>query len=387
MEMGVGCTASAAISRTPSAAQSETARNSLDIQVYGPAGGFGGALLRLSLDSQRPSFVRDGGAGDSFTFGRRQQEMYTIESEIELQGSQEDLMKNLPDPENPEQMHPVQPAHVRAPVRWTPLPRYALPCTEPNTARQVPSRAILPCLVLLLHMVLSPRAAGTPCPELTCSCNGFQGGHGHGHDGEEEEYNPIEEFHLAFSGGLFSKFFFFLESVWVVSVWSTTGWFRHHRWHMCSFVVCLLWFTIHCVYLIFWLEKAGCVIGISPGVMGVVFGAAGTSIPDMLCSLFVARKGMGSMALTNVWGSNVFDLLFALGVPWVCALHVHGGTIKVQGSDSLCVWMGGLLVFFIAVATSCKFTFNKWHGSMFVGVYILFIIYNFVNDSLHFVSQ
>lgn len=48
--------------------------------------------------------------------------------------------------------------------------------------------------------------------------------------------------------------------------------------------------------------------------------AAGTSIPDLLSSMAVAKKGRGDMAISNAVGSNIFDILFGLGVPWALLL-------------------------------------------------------------------
>ncbi|RXM97087.1 Sodium/potassium/calcium exchanger 3 [Acipenser ruthenus] len=50
--------------------------------------------------------------------------------------------------------------------------------------------------------------------------------------------------------------------------------------------------------------------------MGITFLAAGTSVPDCMASLIVARQGMGDMAVSNSIGSNVFDILIGLGLPW-----------------------------------------------------------------------
>ncbi|KAF7221459.1 sodium/potassium/calcium exchanger 3-like [Nothobranchius furzeri] len=50
--------------------------------------------------------------------------------------------------------------------------------------------------------------------------------------------------------------------------------------------------------------------------MGITFLAAGTSVPDCMASLIVARQGMGDMAVSNSIGSNVFDILVGLGLPW-----------------------------------------------------------------------
>lgn len=73
--------------------------------------------------------------------------------------------------------------------------------------------------------------------------------------------------------------------------------------------------------------------------MGLVFIAAGASIPDVITSLIVAREGQGDMALTNAIASNVFDILLCLGLPWFLktALIDPGSTIQVisRGNDEI----------------------------------------------------
>ncbi len=43
-------------------------------------------------------------------------------------------------------------------------------------------------------------------------------------------------------------------------------------------------------------------------VMGLTFLAAGTSIPDLITSVLVAREGLGDMAVSSSIGSNIFDV-------------------------------------------------------------------------------
>ena len=47
---------------------------------------------------------------------------------------------------------------------------------------------------------------------------------------------------------------------------------------------------------------------VPPEVMGLTFLAAGTSIPDLITSVLVARKGFGDMAVSSSVGSNIFDV-------------------------------------------------------------------------------
>lgn len=98
-------------------------------------------------------------------------------------------------------------------------------------------------------------------------------------------------------------------------------------------------------------------------IMGITFLAAGTSVPDCMASLIVARQGkkkkkcntpcdnlcnanasvqqnvscpfsgMGDMAVSNSIGSNIFDILLGLGFPW--ALR----TLVVDHGSSVCIFI------------------------------------------------
>ena len=59
--------------------------------------------------------------------------------------------------------------------------------------------------------------------------------------------------------------------------------------------------------------------------MAVTFIAAGTSIPDVYTSVIVVKEGMVDMGVSNIVGSNVFDLLIGLAFPWLMkAIFNHG---------------------------------------------------------------
>ena len=55
--------------------------------------------------------------------------------------------------------------------------------------------------------------------------------------------------------------------------------------------------------------------------MGTLVLAAGTSVPDALASVSVARAGQGDMAVANAVGSNIFDIWLGLGLPWLAFFY------------------------------------------------------------------
>ncbi len=63
--------------------------------------------------------------------------------------------------------------------------------------------------------------------------------------------------------------------------------------------------------------RAGCALNVQQFVMGLVIVAVGTSVPDALSSVIVARDGYGDMAVSNAIGSNVFDIDLGLGLPFL----------------------------------------------------------------------
>lgn len=50
--------------------------------------------------------------------------------------------------------------------------------------------------------------------------------------------------------------------------------------------------------------------------MGLTFLAAGTSVPEAVSSVLVTNQGHGAMGISNSIGSNTFDILLCLGLPW-----------------------------------------------------------------------
>ena len=99
--------------------------------------------------------------------------------------------------------------------------------------------------------------------------------------------------------------------------------------HLVTFFASIFWIGVLSYFLVTWASKLGCLWGIHPAIMGVTVLAAGTSVPDAIGSLLVARDGQGDMAVSNAIGSNVFDILLGLGLPWMLGTLIFGEDIPV----------------------------------------------------------
>ena len=109
--------------------------------------------------------------------------------------------------------------------------------------------------------------------------------------------------------------------------------------------------------------------------------AVGTSIPDLMSSIIVARQGRGGMAVSNAIGSNIFDIMIGLGLPWTLVL-IFTNTPLQPNNDGLLESIGllfasVLFIFFILVVQ--KWRMGKFTGIFLIGLYLLYLIYSGVN--------
>ena len=61
-------------------------------------------------------------------------------------------------------------------------------------------------------------------------------------------------------------------------------------------------------FMVWWAKEISVTMEIDEETMGLTVLAAGTSIPDLITSVLVARKGHGDMAVSSSVGSNLFDV-------------------------------------------------------------------------------
>ncbi|GAA6097701.1 sodium/potassium/calcium exchanger 3 [Tachysurus ichikawai] len=155
-------------------------------------------------------------------------------------------------------------------------------------------------------------------------------------DTEDEEAEEVQPFNpLIVPGGCFERVKWFLS--WPLSclLYYTVPncllplW---ERWFMVTFVVSTLWIAVFSYLMVWMVTIISFTLDIPDVIMGITFLAAGTSVPDCMASLIVARQGMGDMAVSNSIGSNIFDILLGLGFPWALRTLVvdYGSTVFIN---------------------------------------------------------
>lgn len=116
---------------------------------------------------------------------------------------------------------------------------------------------------------------------------------------------------------------------------------------------------------------------INPTFLALTVLAAGTSLPDLIGSIIVAKQGRGDMAVSNALGSNIFDVLFGLGMPWLAYIVWKGGEITV-GTENLIASI--FLLFATVVALIFLMLIRNWKighksGLFLIALYLGYIIY------------
>lgn len=113
-------------------------------------------------------------------------------------------------------------------------------------------------------------------------------------------------------------------------------------------------------------------LGVSDAMIGLTIVAGGTSLPELATSVVAAMKGRSSIAIGNVIGSNVFNILMILGITGViCPMDLHGITLVDMG-----VLFGSMLLLWGFSYT--KYTVARWEGALLTvlfGCYMGWLIY------------
>uniref|UniRef100_T1JM38 Sodium/calcium exchanger membrane region domain-containing protein n=1 Tax=Strigamia maritima TaxID=126957 RepID=T1JM38_STRMM len=143
-----------------------------------------------------------------------------------------------------------------------------------------------------------------------------------------------------------------------------------------TFIGSIAWIAIYSYLMVWWASITGETLGVPNEVMGLTFLAAGTSIPDLITSVIVARKGLGDMAVSSSIGSNIFDVTVGLPFPWLLYSIANPGIpVKVDSAGMACsILILFAMLLFVIVAIACfKWRMNKTLGIIMFALYFVFL--------------
>ncbi|XP_041255020.1 sodium/potassium/calcium exchanger 2 [Onychostruthus taczanowskii] len=194
---------------------------------------------------------------------------------------------------------------------------------------------------------------------------------------EDEEEQPLS---LAWPETPRKQITYLLVLPIVFPLWATLPDVRKptsRKFFPITFFGSISWIAFFSYLMVWWAHQVGETIGITEEIMGLTILAAGTSIPDLITSVIVARKGLGDMAVSSSVGSNIFDITVGLPLPWLLYAVVNSfAPVTVSSNGLFCaiVLLFIMLLFVILSIASCKWRMNKILGFLMFGLYFVFLI-------------
>ena len=113
-------------------------------------------------------------------------------------------------------------------------------------------------------------------------------------------------------------------------------------------------------------------LGISELILGLTVVAVGTSLPELATSFIATLKGERDIAVGNIVGSNIFNLLGVLGLSAALspvAIQVAESALRFDIPVMTAVAVACLPIFFTG------YRIDRWEGALFLGYYIAYVVY------------
>ena len=108
-------------------------------------------------------------------------------------------------------------------------------------------------------------------------------------------------------------------------------------------------------------------LGVSEAVIGLTIVAGGTSLPELATSVVSARKGNSGIAIGNVLGSNVFNILAILGLTGVIS------PMTLKGITMTDLSMMVISIILIWLFSFTKYKIERWEGAILTAVFVGYI--------------
>ncbi|XP_051756255.1 sodium/potassium/calcium exchanger 2-like isoform X2 [Ctenopharyngodon idella] len=213
--------------------------------------------------------------------------------------------------------------------------------------------------------------------DMTPPMNGTTGQDGDAGEEDDEEDQPLS---LSWPETNRKRFTYLIILPIVFPLWITLPDVRKasaKKFFPISFLGSICWIAAFSYLMVWWAHQVGETIGITEEIMGLTILAAGTSIPDLITSVIVARKGLGDMAVSSSVGSNIFDITVGLPFPWLLYSFINSmSPVRVSSNGLFCaiVLLFLMLIFVIISIAACKWKMSKLLGFIMFLLYIVFLV-------------
>jgi cation:H+ antiporter len=116
--------------------------------------------------------------------------------------------------------------------------------------------------------------------------------------------------------------------------------------------------------------RLAALIGISQKVVGLTIVAAGTSLPELTTSVVAALHKRSDLAIGNVVGSNIFNLLMILGLSSLIRPAAYDTAFNLD----LAVLSGATAILLVLLLLPPRMVFSRWKGAIFLALYLAYVV-------------
>lgn len=111
--------------------------------------------------------------------------------------------------------------------------------------------------------------------------------------------------------------------------------------------------------------------GVSDAIIGLTLVAVGTSLPELVTSVIAARRGHSDLAIGNVVGSNIYNLLFVLGATAV----IRPVAVPAEGGHGDLIVMAALTAALLPLSMYRQQRIGRLGGGMLLVAYVLYVMW------------
>lgn len=136
-------------------------------------------------------------------------------------------------------------------------------------------------------------------------------------------------------------------------------------------LILILFIVLGFALLIAGADTLARLLGISESVIGLTIVAIGTSLPELSTSLIATLKNKPDIAVGNVIGSNIFNLLFIMGI----TAQVSPLPYSRVFNSSQYMMIGATFLLFLMMFNPKRHRIDRWEGGLLLLAYILYTVF------------
>lgn len=118
-------------------------------------------------------------------------------------------------------------------------------------------------------------------------------------------------------------------------------------------------------------------LGVSEKIIGLTIVAAGTSLPELVTSIVAAAKKNSDIAIGNVIGSNIFNILLILSISSLIKPMDYNPKFNID----LFILMGGTVFLLLAMLTGKRKKLDRWEAAVLLGFYLIYTTYLIMGEA------